>query len=166
MALKMRYGIISDTHGHIAGGVFDVFQGVIKIFHCGDVGSMDCIVELETIAPVLAVAGNMDHGMTSAELPGQYVESELFGVVVMMHGTPFGHHNDTIIRGMRQHFASFGPRVMLFGHSHMPLVRDLSGLTIINPGSASLPKAGARPTVALMEYDASIESIYAEIAEV
>jgi putative phosphoesterase len=56
----MRIGVISDTHGKVLPEVFDAFKGVSLIFHAGDVGGDAVLAELETIARVIAVRGNVD----------------------------------------------------------------------------------------------------------
>ena len=61
----MNIGVISDTHGLVRPGVYDVFEGVDLILHAGDIGSRDVIIELEAIAPVKAVVGNVDVNLTN-----------------------------------------------------------------------------------------------------
>ncbi len=56
----MNIGVISDTHGKVPSEIFKIFEGVDQIWHAGDIGNLDVIIELETIAPVIAVHGNMD----------------------------------------------------------------------------------------------------------
>lgn len=61
----MRIGVISDTHVPVRaralpGAVFDIFAGVDLILHAGDLITLDVLAELQTIAPVLAVHGNVD----------------------------------------------------------------------------------------------------------
>ena len=51
----MKIGVISDTHGHLDSKVFDIFKGVDRILHGGDIGPPVLILELEEIAPVTAV---------------------------------------------------------------------------------------------------------------
>ena len=63
----MRLGIISDTHGLLRPQVFEVFREVDLILHAGDVGE-GVLVELSTIAPILAVRGNTDP-LDAPELP-------------------------------------------------------------------------------------------------
>ena len=59
----MKIGVISDTHGLVRPEVYKAFEGVDLILHAGDIGTMDVIIELEAIAPVKAVAGNVDVGL-------------------------------------------------------------------------------------------------------
>ena len=62
----MKLGLISDTHGQVPNAVHTALAGVDYILHAGDVGPMDVITELEAIAPVHAVLGNTDYGITLA----------------------------------------------------------------------------------------------------
>jgi hypothetical protein len=41
--------------------------------------------------------------------------------------------------------------VVVFGHSHLPLVDDDGSLLLLNPGSAVDPRRAKVPTVALLE---------------
>jgi hypothetical protein len=70
----MRIGVISDTHVPVRaralpGEVFEIFAGVDLILHAGDLITFDVLDELETIAPVLAVYGNVDRPEVLARLP-------------------------------------------------------------------------------------------------
>ena len=50
----IRYGVISDTHGSVPANVFEVFEGVRRIYHCGDLGSLAAAAEFEAIAAAVA----------------------------------------------------------------------------------------------------------------
>ncbi len=62
LGVAMRIGILSDTHGFFHPELRNVFAGVDYIFHAGDIGLMPVLRQLETIAPVVAVRGNIDGG--------------------------------------------------------------------------------------------------------
>ena len=57
-----RIGVISDTHGHLDPQVLEEFAGVDHIIHAGDIMDAATLEALGRIAPVTAVAGNMDDG--------------------------------------------------------------------------------------------------------
>ena len=57
-----RIGVISDTHGYLDPQVLEAFAGVDHIIHAGDIMDAATLEALEGIAPVTAVAGNMDDG--------------------------------------------------------------------------------------------------------
>ena len=87
----MRLGIISDTHGLLRPQVFDVFKEVDHILHGGDVGKSEILTDLEALAPVTAVYGNVDDRELRSRLP-QVAEVELDGfAIVVTHGDQFGH---------------------------------------------------------------------------
>ena len=66
----MRLGIISDTHGLYDEAITRIFAGVDAIIHAGDIGKLDIIHRLETIAPVFAVEVRSigDYGPRAEEL--------------------------------------------------------------------------------------------------
>ena len=65
---KTRIGVISDTHGYLDSRVLEIFAGVQHIIHAGDVVDPEIITELRRIAPLTAVAGNLDKGDLAAGL--------------------------------------------------------------------------------------------------
>src|SRR5258707_14805367 len=62
-------GIISDTHGLLHPEALTALQGSHAIIHAGDVGNLDILDKLKTIAPVFAVRGNTDRGDWATQLP-------------------------------------------------------------------------------------------------
>ena len=72
---QLNIGVISDTHGQVRSGIYSVFEGVDFILHAGDIGSRDVITELEVIAPVKAVVGNIRRGPDAPLSPTANVRS-------------------------------------------------------------------------------------------
>lgn len=145
----MRIGIISDTHGLLRPEVFDVFEKVDHIIHAGDIGSVDILLELETLAPVTAVFGNTD-GFEVRQKVGGIAEIDLEGLLVTVtHGDQFGTPDSDLLA------KQFPDRdVLIFGHTHRPelkLVGDT--LTIMNPGPAGPVSGAAVPSVGIIDYE-------------
>ena len=65
----VRVGVISDTHGQLSDEIPELFAGVDRIVHAGDVGDERVLQRLALVAPVTAVHGNMDAGLPAADLP-------------------------------------------------------------------------------------------------
>src|SRR5258707_108193 len=63
----MKIGIISDTHNYFDPRIPSLFAGVDHILHAGDIGLPWIIIELQSIAPVTAVLGNNDEGLSFNE---------------------------------------------------------------------------------------------------
>ena len=64
----MRLGLIADTHGKVRAEVHEVFRKVDLILHAGDLGGADVLEELELLAKVVAVYGNVDNYLHEAAL--------------------------------------------------------------------------------------------------
>ncbi len=127
-------GIISDTHGVLPNEVFDVFADVDQIIHAGDIGSEDILTALETIAPVVAVFGNMDRGRLRDKLK-ERLDFQLFGFNIIVTHIP-------------AHVTFESPTIRIYGHTHKPHIVEKNGSYEINPGSASQPRTAVERSVA------------------
>ena len=58
----IRIGVIADTHGLFDPAIRRHFRGLDHILHAGDIGDRSVIEQLEQIAPVTVVSGNIDDG--------------------------------------------------------------------------------------------------------
>ena len=72
-------GVISDTHGYLDPAVCGLFAGVDLIIHAGDIVDPAILTALEAVAPVVAVAGNVEAGGLAERLPRE-VAGEVGGV--------------------------------------------------------------------------------------
>jgi len=140
----MKIGLISDTHGHVSNTVHTALAGVNCILHAGDVGPMDVITELEAIAPVYAVLGNTDHGIA---LPETRLEEFDRIKILIHHIVDVDYPSQTV----RELLSTEKPEIVVFGHTHMPFDERRSKIRFINPGSASQPRGGTAPSVAILE---------------
>jgi putative phosphoesterase len=141
-------GIITDTHvpqriAALPPRVFEVFRGVDRILHAGDINARRVLDQLAEIAPVDAVAGNADlvgHGLPLTRIIE--VEGKRIGLV---HGhggwsrylvskvrDQFGYDEQRYLDVVRR---SFGPvDAIVFGHTHRFYHADRSGILLFNPG--------------------------------
>lgn len=145
----MRLGVIADTHGRLRPEVFEVFAAVDHILHGGDVGGSDLLVELEALAPVTAVYGNIDGLEIRSRLP-QVARIELDGFrVVVTHGDQFG---SPVPRTLVDAFPD--AEIIVYGHTHRPRLELVDGtVTVLNPGSAGAARFGIPPSVGVMELE-------------
>lgn len=138
----MRVGVISDTHGRLRPEALRALAGVELILHAGDVGDLAIVPALERLAPTRAVRGNVDP--TESGLPDR-LELTLEGVRVhVSHGHELGSPTpDRLI-------ARYAADVIVYGHTHRPLVESHGGRLVVNPGSAGARRFHLQPSVALM----------------
>ncbi|MDB5071417.1 MAG: phosphodiesterase [Candidatus Eremiobacteraeota bacterium] len=132
-------GVVSDTHFPRFGRALPraLERGlrrarVERILHLGDMTDLLAVPLFEAIAPFDAVAGNND-GEAIRERFGRRkivrVEDVRIG---MVHGD--GKRGTTKSRALAA-FADGEVDVVLFGHSHRPVVGREHGILIANPGS-------------------------------
>ena len=117
-------------------------HGVERILHAGDVGALSVLRELEAIAPVQAVTGNVDD--PAMGLP-DILQLSIGGLsITVTHGHQFGAPTPELL--LRQHTAD----VIVYGHTHKPLVRRLGSTLVVNPGAAGPRRFNLQPSVALL----------------
>lgn len=148
----MRLGLIADTHGLLRPEVFEVFEGVDRILHAGDIGPADLLIELEAIAPVTAVWGNTDGFDVRRRLP-EVVETELDGFrVVLVHGHQLGVPTPEALNR-----AYPDAEIIVYGHTHRPLLTLVDQVvTVMNPGGAGRRRFDLPASVGIMELEAGI----------
>jgi len=138
---RVIVGLISDTHGLVRPEVHDALEGVEMILHAGDVGGHEVLTELSTIAPVHAVYGNTD----APGEPGLVMERgfRLEGVTIhVSHGHELGR--PTVERLLARYEAD----VIVYGHTHRPLLERSGTRLVVNPGAAGPRRFDLKPSVA------------------
>ena len=143
----IRLGLISDTHGLLRAKVHSVFQGVNVILHAGDVCGDEILLELRTIAPVYAVAGNCDP-IDDPNLPMTFEHTFEKVRLHMSHGHELGRPKPEQL--LRQYPDA---DVIVYGHTHHQLIFESAGGMVVNPGSAGARRFNMPPSVAVMSID-------------
>ena len=137
----MLVGLIADTHGLVRPEAIRALHGVDVIFHAGDVGGPAVIAALEAVAPVRAVYGNTDppDGLPAA------IDCTVAGVRIhVSHGHEVG--SPTPERLMARYTAD----VIVYGHTHRALVKEIGTTLVINPGAAGPRRFDLHPSVAVL----------------
>jgi len=157
-----RIGVISDTHvpqyKAVPEAVWQHFAGVELIIHAGDLSRLSVVNDLETIAPVVAVQGNVEEEEVVRALP---LKRELLvggcriGVVHIL-----GNAKNRA-SAARQEFPN--ARCVIFGHSHDPYNQEHAGQLLLNPGSANDRRRQPACSLGLLTIDDADQSIQGEI---
>ncbi|MBI5190191.1 MAG: metallophosphoesterase family protein [Nitrospirae bacterium] len=133
----MKICCVSDTH--ISGGmgklpqrIYEDFKGCDLILHAGDITSLDVIEDLKLIAPVTAVAGNMDGWDVSERLPEKQILQAGRFRIGLTHGCCRVPGMEERILG---YFENDNVDCIVYGHSHQPKVAYVGGVLMVNPGS-------------------------------
>jgi uncharacterized protein len=138
----MLVGIIADTHGLMRPEALAALEGVALILHAGDVGRASVLDALRGIAPVHAVAGNIDAPEAGLR---QRVAFELEGVRLhLSHGHELGSPTPAALA------ARYDADVIVYGHTHRPLIEQIGATLVVNPGAAGPARFKLKPSVALL----------------
>lgn len=120
-------GIISDTHGLLRPVAVEALRGAELIVHAGDVGGGGSILrDLEEIAPLTVVRGNVDAAPWARELPRTAAVSWGDELLYVLH--------DLEELDLDPKVSGFS--AVISGHSHRPRIQKHDGVLFINPGSA------------------------------
>jgi putative phosphoesterase len=147
----MKVGVLSDTHvpslvPSLPPVIFDIFRGVDLILHAGDIVELSVLDELRTIAPVEAVAGNMDDSEVLARLPQKKILTLGRYRVGLIHGK---YKMDVQKEMIRKEFDRVD--LIVYGHSHTPFWGQIDGVYFLNPGSPTDKRHAPYNSVALLE---------------
>ena len=147
----MRFGVIADTHGYFQPRLWQLFGGVDRILHAGDIDSRAVIEALEEIAPVVAVRGNVDRGLLAADYPS-WCELEVEGQRLLLI-----HRGGRVLQADPTLAAIVGrvrPQVVVYGHTHQARAEWEAGVYYFNPGLGGRPRLGVQPSAGLLTVEA------------
>ncbi|MBS0181214.1 MAG: metallophosphoesterase family protein [Nitrospira sp.] len=136
----IRVGVIADTHGLFDPVIVRHFRGVDHIVHAGDIGKQSVIEQLEAIAPVTAVSGNVDEYEKSG-FPTEAI-IQLNGVHIAIRHVIF--EAGKLTKEGKAFLDRTRPDICIFGHTHRPKNEWLGDRLLFNPGSAG-PKRFTLP---------------------
>jgi len=159
--------VLADTHlrhglDALPDRVIRAVRGAGVVLHAGDLTSPNALAELRGCAETHAVLGNNDLELRAA-LPEDLV-LELAGVTVALV------HDAGPARGraarLQRRFPTAG--VVVFGHSHVPLVEEgREGQLLFNPGSPTQRRRQPHATFGrLLLADGVVRGRWIEVATV
>jgi putative phosphoesterase len=138
-----RIGLISDTHGLLRPEALEPLRGSELIIHAGDVGKPEILDTLRTLAPVVAVRGNVDTADWARVLPETAVAQAGGALIYVLH--------DLNALDLNPRVAGF--QVVVSGHSHKPGKYDRDRVLYVNPGSAGPRRFQLPVTVARLNLE-------------
>jgi hypothetical protein len=145
-------GLISDTHVptralNVPQRVFEVFQSVDFIIHAGDLVELSVIDELEQVAPVLAVHGNMDSVEVNYALPVLNSLRIFDWKIGVMHDPEVLYGSAKMVEIAKEN----GFNVFVYGRTHTPRIKWEGEILYVNPGSPTDPASFLnKPSVGLL----------------
>lgn len=134
----LRVAVVADTHSRPHERTYPLLRALKPdyVLHAGDIGDLKVLDDLARIAPLIAIRGNIDEH--APQIPENL-------------SLEFRSNSDLVLRALLTHIAVYGPklhanirknaqqieaRMVICGHSHVPLIARDRDITIFNPGSA------------------------------
>ncbi|MHA1214882.1 MAG: metallophosphoesterase family protein [Candidatus Hodarchaeales archaeon] len=152
-----RIGLISDTHIPSRGkslppSIFKVFNSVDLILHAGDLEVLSVTKELEKLAPVKAVHGNMCRYEVKKTLPNKRIIKVEDVHIGLFHGNGgLDGYYERILNEFKSELDKID--IIVCGHTHLPEAKLFNNIQFINPGSAVDKYFAPKNTVAILNID-------------
>ncbi|MBP2626581.1 MAG: putative phosphoesterase [Firmicutes bacterium] len=134
--MSMNIAIISDTHLKKNSGQLDnlitEFRNVDLVIHAGAYGGAWVIEYLQNHFNFIGVCGNIDDNTIKAHLQ----EKLILKVGPYQIGVCHGHGKmKTTIERAYTNFQNNLVDIIIFGHSHQPMIKTMNKVLMLNPGS-------------------------------
>jgi putative phosphoesterase len=147
----MRVVVVSDTHipdfaKALPSALLPELRRADLILHAGDVSAAAVLDELAAFAPVHVALGNKDRPDVTTWGARPEVLLEIDGVsLAMVHDSGPRQGRE---RRLTRRFP--GTRVIVFGHSHIPIDAEADGVRFLNPGSPTWKRRQPAPTYGIV----------------
>ena len=147
----MKVLIVSDTHRRNENDikVLEQVSPVDLVIHCGDIEGSEYLIAQSAGCPVQMVTGNNDF---FSDLPREKEFNVGRYKVWLTHGHNYyvSMRNENLKHEARMH----GVDIVIYGHTHKPVVDIEGDIIAVNPGSLTYPRQENRkPSYIIMELD-------------
>lgn len=156
----MKVVVTADTHLPKKGKQLPIrlvqeLETTDLIIHAGDWSSMDVYHELSEYAPVKGVYGNIDN----TDIKEYFPYKELLEISGYKIGITHGHgEKKTTEKRALEAFSDDEVDVIIFGHSHIPLLRYFKKTLLVNPGSPTDKRWLPNYSFAILEVDEELRT--------
>lgn len=140
----MKIGIISDTHARknisrLTDIITSRFKDVDIIMHAGDYTTSKVIYMIKKFKPFAGVFGNND----GDDVKKLVKEKEIYTAFNKRIGLCHSYGNgDKALDCAYDIFKDDNVDIIIFGHSHQPIITTKGRILMLNPGSLTHKKSG------------------------
>lgn len=148
----MKILIVSDTHRKNENylKVIEREKPVDMVIHCGDAEGSEYLIQEAAGCPVQIVLGNNDF-FSDLDREKEFTIGSYKVWLTHGHNYYVSMGNETI----KEEARSRGINIVVYGHTHRPVIDIEEDVIAINPGSLSYPRQdGKQPSYVVMELDA------------
>lgn len=147
----MKILVVSDTHRNNENyfKVIQIEKNLDMVIHLGDGEGSEYTIEKAVSCPVEMVLGNNDY---FSKIPSEKTLQIGNYCVMITHG-----HRYRVSMGnemLKEEAISRSADIVMYGHTHKPVIDISDDIIAINPGSLSYPRQENRkPSYIIMEID-------------
>ena len=132
-----KIGLLSDTHGYWDDKYIKYFSDCDEIWHAGDIGDLKIMDQLNKIAKVRGVYGNIDNHHIRSEFPlhQKFIIEQISVWITHIGGYPYRYY-----KSIKNDLNTNPPKLFICGHSHICKVQLDKKLQMLymNPGAAGI----------------------------
>lgn len=154
----MKYGFLSDTHGDYDQTMkaLELLKDCDKVYHLGDVlyhGPRNDLPQGYNPNKLAEVLKGLDYisyikGNCDSDVDEMVIEKDLQQKkrVEDLDGRKFFlvHGYEETLQERIDEAKELGADIVVTGHTHIKVLEEKDGVTLLNPGSTSIPKDGSR----------------------
>ena len=149
--MSMKILIVSDTHrkNDLYVRLCEQLAPLDMVIHCGDIEGSEYIINEAARCPVKMVSGNNDFFSDTKS-------DEEFTIGKYKIWLTHGHHYYVSMGNeiLKDEAKSRGIDIVMYGHTHRPVIERERDIIAINPGSLTYPRQeGRQPTYIIMTID-------------
>lgn len=146
---RIAIGVISDTHGLLDHVAKSLLASADHIIHAGDIGRATILDELANLAPLTAVAGNIDGFACGDAREEARVELNGHRIYVTHILDRPGRIRPAVAKTLQRDPAD----IIVFGHSHLPHNEQVENVLYFNPASAGPRRFSYPRAIGFIEID-------------
>lgn len=153
----MRVLIVSDTHGRNNSylDLVEKWKPLDLVVHCGDVEGSEYLVSQAAGCKTVIAQGNNDY---FSDLPREIEMQVGKYKMLVTHGHSYyvNMGYDHLVREAKRRKIN----IVVYGHTHRPVIDKQQGIWILNPGSLSYPRQqGRKSSYIIMEVEGNNEPV-------
>ena len=160
----MKVIVISDTHmprmaKSLPSRLKEELSTADLILHAGDWQTKEVYEELKAYAPVDGVCGNVD----GQDLIEQFGLKKIISLEGYRIGLIHGHgKKGTTEQRALDAFSGTEVDLIIFGHSHIPVHKEINGTILFNPGSPTDKRHQSQYSFGIIRVDKnlSVEHVF------
>ncbi len=158
--MGMNIVVLSDTHlTHVTQELQDLCarycDAADLVVHLGD-WTAACVLDYFEQYRLEAVCGNTDETAVRLRLPTKKTFRVGSYQIALTHGWGYGGYGADIKMHLLEAFDT--AHVILFGHTHRPVLEKVNGRLLLNPGSVFSPRSSQGRTLALLRVGTSLHA--------